>query len=74
MHSPSVLTEHVSLNLARFFLLDPVNIAVKFSVDPSYDASISGGPLSGSYKLDHFVLHWGSTQGQGSEHTLEDER
>ena len=24
MHSPSALTEHVSLNLARFFLLDPV--------------------------------------------------
>ena len=24
MHSPSALTKHVSLNLARFFLLDPV--------------------------------------------------
>ena len=24
MHSQSALTEHVSLNLARFFLLDPV--------------------------------------------------
>ena len=24
LHSPSALTEHVSLNLARFFLLDPV--------------------------------------------------
>ena len=24
MHNPSALTEHVSLNLARFFLLDPV--------------------------------------------------
>ena len=24
MHSPSALTEHVSLNLARFFLLNPV--------------------------------------------------
>ena len=49
-------------------------LAVKFSVDPSYDASISGGPLSGAYKLDHFTLHWGSTQGQGSEHTLEEKR
>ena len=27
MHSPSALTEHVSLILARFFLLDPVEIA-----------------------------------------------
>ena len=25
MHSPSALTEHVSLNLARFYLLNPVN-------------------------------------------------
>ena len=36
MHSPSALTEHVSLNLARFFLLDPVyrNISWKqWSVD-----------------------------------------
>ena len=24
MHSPSALTEHVSLNVARFFLLNPV--------------------------------------------------
>ena len=26
MHSPSALTEHVSLNLAGFFLLDPVHV------------------------------------------------
>ena len=26
MHSPSAITEHVSLNLAGFFLLDPVQI------------------------------------------------
>ena len=26
MHSLSALTEHVSLNLARFFLLDPVGL------------------------------------------------
>ena len=49
-------------------------IAVKFTVDPSYDASISGGPLSEAYKLDHFTIHWGSAQGQGSEHTLEETR
>ena len=45
--------------------------AIKFSVDPSYGASISGGPLSEPYTLDHLTLHWGSRQGQGSEHTLE---
>ena len=29
MHSPSALTEHVSLNLAGFFLLDPVCLPIK---------------------------------------------
>ena len=29
MHSPSALKEHVSLNLARFFLLNPVLIGVE---------------------------------------------
>ena len=33
MHSSSALTEHVSLNLARFFLLDPVlNQSSKFMI------------------------------------------
>jgi len=27
MHSPPALTEHVSLNLARLFLLDPVHLS-----------------------------------------------
>ena len=32
MHSPSALTEHVSLNLAGFFLLDPVEEEVAEAV------------------------------------------
>ena len=32
MHSPSALTEHVSLNLARFFLLDPVSMSTDVSM------------------------------------------
>ena len=50
------------------------SLTVEFTVDPSYEASISGGPLSEPYILDHITLHWGSTGGQGSEHTLEGER
>ena len=47
---------------------------MEFSVNPENDASISGGPLNGSYKLDHFELHWGSRQGQGSEHKIDEMR
>lgn len=28
------------------------------------------GPLSGSYRLIQFHFHWGSSDGQGSEHTV----
>lgn len=48
-----------------------VRPSVKFTVDESYGASISGGPLDGSYTLSQFHLHWGSETGQGSEHTLD---
>ena len=47
---------------------------MKFAVDESYGASISGGPLSESYTLNQFHLHWGSKSGQGSEHTVDGER
>ena len=46
--------------------------SVEFSVDPNNGASISGGPLSATYKLDHFDLHWGSRNGQGSEHKIDE--
>jgi len=46
---------------------------LKFSVDESHGARISGGPLNNSYILNQFHLHWGSTNGQGSEHTLNGE-
>ncbi|KAL5022174.1 hypothetical protein ScPMuIL_001329 [Solemya velum] len=32
--------------------------------------SISGGPLSGTYKLDSFHAHWGTAGSDGSEHHL----
>ena len=48
--------------------------SVKFNVDEMMGASISGGPLSDTYILSQFHLHWGSENGQGSEHTLNGER
>jgi len=43
---------------------------LKYTADESKGASISGGPLNGSYTLNQFHLHWGSKPGQGSEHTV----
>ena len=47
---------------------------MKYTADESKGASISGGPLNGSYILNQFHLHWGSKHGQGSEHTVDGER
>ena len=45
---------------------------VKFTVNEAYNAGISGGPLTASYKLAQFHLHWGGPfKFQGSEHTLD---
>lgn len=31
---------------------------------------LSGGPLEGKYVLEQFHCHWGATDNQGSEHTI----
>ncbi|KAM5281436.1 carbonic anhydrase 1 isoform 2-T2 [Ctenodactylus gundi] len=43
------------------------------SPDWGYDGpnGLKGGPLSDSYRLSQFHFHWGSTDGDGSEHTLD---
>jgi carbonic anhydrase len=32
---------------------------------------LKGGPLEGTYRLVQFHFHWGSNDGQGSEHTVD---
>uniref|UniRef100_A0A8I5TFR2 Carbonic anhydrase n=1 Tax=Pongo abelii TaxID=9601 RepID=A0A8I5TFR2_PONAB len=40
--------------------------------DDSQDkAVLKGGPLDGTYRLIQFHFHWGSLDGQGSEHTVD---
>lgn len=40
--------------------------------DDSQDkALLKGGPLEGTYRLIQFHFHWGSSDGQGSEHTVD---
>ncbi|MEJ1288373.1 carbonic anhydrase 2 [Cricetulus griseus] len=39
--------------------------------DDSQDCAVlKGGPLSGTYRLIQFHFHWGSSDGHGSEHTV----
>lgn len=32
---------------------------------------IKGGPLEGTWRLEQFHLHWGSSNDRGSEHTID---
>ena len=51
MHSPSALTEHVSLNLAGFFLLDPVISMLPHNTALEGREHFGGGWLVLSYKV-----------------------
>uniref|UniRef100_A0A8D0WSZ6 Carbonic anhydrase 2 n=1 Tax=Sus scrofa TaxID=9823 RepID=A0A8D0WSZ6_PIG len=51
-----------------------VNNGHSFNVefDSSQDKGVlEGGPLAGTYRLIQFHFHWGSSDGQGSEHTVD---
>ena len=63
---------YFSLYLPKVQAIPP--LSVKYTADESKGASISGGPLNGSYTLNQFHLHWGSKPGQGSEHTVNGKR
>ena len=41
--------------------------SIKFTVDESNGAGVSGGPLKSAYTLAQFHLHWGSRRGQGPD-------
>ncbi|XP_013860877.1 carbonic anhydrase 1 [Austrofundulus limnaeus] len=40
-------------------------------VDDNDSSTLKGGPISGTYRLKQFHFHWGSTDGAGSEHTVD---
>ncbi|UYV75856.1 CA10 [Cordylochernes scorpioides] len=45
--------------------------SVVFRADPAVPGvNISGGPLSYNYRFQEIHLHYGRTDGRGSEHTL----
>ncbi|XP_074841811.1 carbonic anhydrase 1 [Carettochelys insculpta] len=51
-----------------------VNIGHSFHVnfeDKDNQSGVTGGPLTGNYRLQHFHFHWGQTDDHGSEHTVD---
>ncbi|KAL1006949.1 hypothetical protein UPYG_G00079540 [Umbra pygmaea] len=38
--------------------------------DDNDDSTLTGGPISGTYRLKQFHFHWGASDGRGSEHTV----
>ncbi|GAB5584079.1 carbonic anhydrase 2 [Prionailurus iriomotensis] len=49
------------------------NVEFDDSQDKAADSDfvLKGGPLTGTYRLIQFHFHWGSSDGQGSEHTVD---
>ncbi|NXN41629.1 CAH1 anhydrase, partial [Rhinoptilus africanus] len=51
-----------------------VNVGHSFHVnfdDKDNQSVLTGGPLTGTYRLRQFHFHWGQTDDQGSEHTVD---
>ncbi|XP_063063036.1 carbonic anhydrase-like [Engraulis encrasicolus] len=46
------------------------SVQVTFA-DDSDSSTLTGGPISGTYRLKQFHFHWGSSDGHGSEHTVQ---
>jgi len=44
---------------------------VQLSVESGPEMTVSGGGLSGTYKLAQFHFHWGKTDNKGSEHLVD---
>ncbi|MEQ2236811.1 hypothetical protein ILYODFUR_016430, partial [Ilyodon furcidens] len=39
-------------------------------VDDTDSSTLTGGPISGTYRLRQFHFHWGASDERGSEHTV----
>ncbi|XP_036448508.1 carbonic anhydrase 2-like [Colossoma macropomum] len=46
------------------------SVQVTFA-DDTDSSSLTGGPISGTYRLKQFHFHWGSSDDKGSEHTID---
>ncbi|XP_022098095.1 carbonic anhydrase 1-like isoform X2 [Acanthaster planci] len=63
---------NINYSSARSTCTEVINNGHTFQVNAqSSDTNLSGGPLSHNYRLAQFHCHWGSNDGQGSEHTVD---
>ncbi|KAL2085669.1 hypothetical protein ACEWY4_018989 [Coilia grayii] len=46
------------------------SVQVTFA-DDTDSSTLTGGPISGTYRLKQFHFHWGASDDKGSEHTVE---
>ncbi|KAF3703758.1 Carbonic anhydrase 1 [Channa argus] len=54
--------------------LEIINNGHSFQVsfaDDTDSSTLTGGPISGTYRLKQFHFHWGATDHKGSEHTVD---
>nr|5T71_A Chain A, Carbonic anhydrase 2 [Homo sapiens]5T72_A Chain A, Carbonic anhydrase 2 [Homo sapiens]5T74_A Chain A, Carbonic anhydrase 2 [Homo sapiens] len=71
-YDPSLKPLSVSYDQATSLRILNNGHAFNVEFDDSQDkAVLKGGPLDGTYRLIQFHFHWGSLDGQGSEHTVD---
>ncbi|KAK3578470.1 hypothetical protein CHS0354_038563 [Potamilus streckersoni] len=71
----SIYDDDLAANPIKIVYLPEKNMAVvnnghSIQANATEESVISGGPLSGTYRLQQFHLHWGATDDVGSEHTI----
>ncbi|XP_071175153.1 carbonic anhydrase 2-like [Mytilus edulis] len=50
---------------------EAMNTGKSVKVQATKASEISGGPLTGTYRLEQFHFHWGADDNKGSEHTID---
>lgn len=72
LHDPSLQPLVISYEQVTSRRIVNNGHAFNVEFDDSQDkAVLKGGPLAGTYRLSQFHFHWGSSDGQGSEHTVD---
>ncbi|KAL3859875.1 hypothetical protein ACJMK2_010064 [Sinanodonta woodiana] len=72
----SVYDDKLASNPIKISYLPETNMTIinnghSIQANATEKSIISGGPLSGNYRLQQFHLHWGATDDIGSEHTID---
>uniref|UniRef100_A0A3P8X7V4 Carbonic anhydrase n=1 Tax=Esox lucius TaxID=8010 RepID=A0A3P8X7V4_ESOLU len=66
--------KHLKLKYNPADSIDILNNGHSFQVvyvDDTDSSTLTGGPVTGTYRLKQFHFHWGSTDDKGSEHTVD---